>query len=110
MIINKIRAQMVIIGMDNEQTRPRDRLGLSLSVHGPASGTDSSLCNGHGNTERTRSPRLNAFTRSIWPHKMSEITKAVFLSNFRRPAGDVSIGRAMRMGRAGASGSKNPAS
>ena len=37
------------------------------------------------------------------------MTNAVFLSNLRKPAGVVSMGSPMRIGRAGASGSKKPA-
>ena len=40
---------------------------------------------------------------------MSDIMNTAFLSNLRRPAGLMSIGRPMRMGRPGASESKKPA-
>ena len=48
--------------------------------------------------------------RHTCPQSVSDMTKAVFLSNLRRPAGVVSTGKPMRIGRAGASGSKNAAS
>ena len=107
MIINNNSAQIVMIGIESEQIIPSS-IPESL-LHGPPSGTDKSLCSGHGNTDKTKSPSESPFTRSIWPQSMSEIMNAVFLSNFRKPAGDVSSGNAIRIGRAGASGSKKPA-
>jgi len=56
-----------------------------------------------------RSPRVRPLSLPIWPHKVSEMRNAVFLSNFRSPPGVVSIGSPIRIGRAGASGSKKPA-
>ena len=107
MIINRINAQMVMMGIDNEQIMPSE--SPASSAHGPPSGTSRSLCSGHGKTVRIRSPRPRPCARVIWPHSTSLIMKAVFLSNLRRPAGVVSMGSAMRIGRAGASGSKKPA-
>src|SRR6185503_671002 len=104
MIISNNSAHIVMIGIDSEHTIPISRPLDCL--HGPFSGIDKSLWNGHGNTDSTRSPNDNPFTRSIWPHNMSEIMKAAFLSNFLRPAGDVSRGNPIRIGLAGASGSK----
>src|SRR5215813_13517313 len=95
MIINSNKAQIVMIGIDSEQIIPSSIPEPLL--HGPPSGTDKSLCSGHGNTDKTKSPSDSPFTRSICPHSMSEIMKAVFLSNFRKPAGEVSSGSAMRI-------------
>src|SRR5262249_28558514 len=108
MIISINSAQMVMMGNDSEQIMPKDS-EASGDLHGPPSGTEMSLCSGHGNTDRTRSPSDKPLTRLICPHSTSEIMKAVFLSNLRNPAGVVSTGSAMRIGRAGASGSKKPA-
>ena len=108
MMISRISAQIVMIGIDSEQIMPMlTPLGLARAAVRRLS---RSLCNGHGSTESTRSLRPSPLARLIWPHSMSDIMKAVFLSNLRRPAGDVSSGSAMRIGRAGASGSKKPAS
>ena len=57
-----------------------------------------------------RSAKLMPPILLTWPQSVSDMTKAVFLSNLRRPAGVVSMGMPMRMGRAGASGSKKAAS
>jgi len=102
MMISRIKAQIVMIGIDSEQIIPNSK---PPEVQGAPPPVGRSLWKGHGNTERTRSPRVIPFARSIWPQSMSEIMKAVFLSNFRKPAGDVSSGSAIRIGRAGASGS-----
>ena len=48
----------------------------------------------------TKSPKLKPLTLVTWPHSVSDMTKAVFLSNLRKPAGVVSMGSPMRIGRA----------
>src|ERR1700752_1449434 len=48
MMISRINAHSVMIGIESEQIIPRLRLPL---VQGPPSGTDRSLWNGHGSTE-----------------------------------------------------------
>src|ERR1044072_1909657 len=82
MIINNSSAHIVMIGSESEQIIPNS-IPESL-LHGPPSGTDKSLCSGHGNTDKTRSASDSPFTRSICPQSMSEIMNAVFLSNFRK--------------------------
>jgi len=53
-----------------------------------------------------KSPKLMPPILLTWPQSVSDITKAVFLSNLRRPPGVVSMGNPIRIGRAGASESK----
>src|SRR4029453_7011351 len=109
MMINRISAHSGMIGIEREQIIPRLSPLPVLQGAPSESRLGRSLWNGHGSTESTRSPSVNPRIRPIWPHSVSEMRNAVFLSNLRRPPGVVSIGRPMRMGRAGASGSKKPA-
>ena len=108
MIISNMKAQSVMIGIDSEQIMPMAR---PLSVwQGPPPALSRSLWNGHGSTDITRSPNPSPLARCTWPQRMLLISNAVFLLNLRSPAGVVSNGKAMRIGRAGASGSKKLAS
>src|SRR5439155_25029140 len=52
---------------------------------------------------------LRPAAQFICRRRLSEITNATFLRNFRRPAGLVSTGRLIRMDRVGASKSKKAA-
>ena len=106
-MISRINAQIVMIGMESEQIIPMLTLPL---LQEPPLPTSRSLCSGNGSTARIRSIRPKPLARWTWPHSMSESTNAVFLLNLRNPAGLVSIGRVMRIGRAGASASKKFAS
>ena len=62
MIISISSAQIVMMGIDNEQIIPTS---TPPSVHGPPSGTERSLWNGQGKTDSTRSARVIPFMRSI---------------------------------------------
>ena len=96
-----------MMGSDSEQIIPRRACG---DWHGPMPPTSRFLWKGHGSTDSTRSMKPRPLARWTWPHNTSDITKAVFLLCLRRPAGVVSKGSAMRIGRAGASLSKKLAS
>ena len=91
MIISRISAQIVMIGIDSEQIMPM--LDGAAVLHAPPSPMSSSLCSGHGSTWRTRSMKPRPFARCTWPHSMSESTNAVSFACLRRPAGLVSSGR-----------------
>src|SRR5438034_373950 len=105
-MIRRISATMVMMGIENEETMPNCVPPLP---HGCMSPVDRSLCRGKGSTDIIRSANEMLLIFATCPHRVSDMTNAVFLSNLRRPAGVVSIGKPMRMGRAGASGSKNAA-
>src|SRR5207244_1944347 len=53
MIISRINAQSVMIGIESEQIIPMESVPR---LHAPPPPTSRSLCSGHGSTERTRSP------------------------------------------------------
>src|SRR5262249_51816351 len=108
MMIRMMSAQMVMIGIDSEQIIPRLRPASVL--HGVGPPLSRPLFSGNGSTDSTRSTKPSPFARLIWPHSMSDTMNAVFFGARRRPAGEVSTGSEMRMGRAGASGSKKAAS
>src|SRR5258706_5649581 len=107
MIISMISAQMVMIGSENEQTMPKPPPD---SLHGGGSPTLRSLCNGNGSRARIRSTTERLLSALTWPQSTSDMTKAVLRSYLRRPAGMVSAGMLMRIGRAVASESKKAAS
>src|SRR4051794_12190154 len=103
---SRISAQMVMMGMENEQTIP-----ISTPPELQADGVAlRSLCSGQGRTDMIRSTKPRLRIALTCPQRTSDITKAVFLSYLRKPAGVVSAGSGIRMGRAGASESKNDAS
>src|SRR5581483_5850399 len=89
-IISTINAHRLMIGMENEHSSPR--LNLDSDPRSPFNAL------------------LPSATRPIWLRSLSEIRNATFFENLRRPPCEVSTGSGMRMGRAGASGSKNEAS